>query len=129
MNIIIIVSFGIISAVLSLVLKQYKPEYSMFISLASGILIFVSVIAAIEPIIGYISELTENAGLSGIYAEILLKSLAVCYLTQLACDCCKDAGETAIAGKLQIAGKIAVLLIALPIFKSITEIVTGLIDT
>lgn len=128
MNIIIIVSFGIISAVLSLVLKQYKPEYSMFISLAAGILIFISVIAAIEPIIGYISELTENAGLSGIYAEILLKSLAVCYLTQLACDCCKDAGETAIAGKLQIAGKIAVLLMALPIFKSITEIVTGLID-
>ncbi len=128
MNIIIIVSFGIISAVLSLVLKQYKPEYSMFISLAAGILIFVSVIAAIEPIIGYISELTENAGLSGIYAEILLKSLAVCYLTQLASDCCKDAGENAIAGKLQIAGKIAVLLMALPIFKSITEIVTGLID-
>ena len=128
MNIIIIVSFGIISAVLSLVLKQYKPEYSMFISLAAGILIFISVIAAIEPIIWYISDLTENAGLSGIYAVILLKSLAVCYLTQLACDCCKDAGENAIAGKLQIAGKVAVLLMALPVFKNITEIVTGLID-
>ena len=129
MNIFIIVSFGIISAVLSLVLKQYKPEYSMFISLASGILIFISVIAAINPIIRYITELTENAGLGGMYAEVLLKSLAVCYLTQLASDCCKDAGETAIAGKLQIAGKIAVLIMALPIFKSITEIIMGLIDT
>ena len=129
MNIFIIVSFGIISAVLSLVLKQYKPEYSMFISLASGILIFISVIAAINPIIRYITELTENAGLGVMYAEVLLKSLAVCYLTQLASDCCKDAGETAIAGKLQIAGKIAVLIMALPIFKSITEIITGLIDT
>lgn len=129
MNIFIIVSFGIVAAVLSLVLKQYKPEYSMFISLAAGILIFISVITAIGPIIQYISELTENAGLSGIYAEVLIKSLAVCYLTQLASDCCKDAGETAIAGKLQIAGKIAVLIMALPIFKSITEIVTGLLDT
>lgn len=129
MNIFIIVSFGIIAAVLSLVLKQYKPEYSMFISLAAGILIFISVITAIGPIIQYISELTENAGISGIYAEVLIKSLAVCYLTQLASDCCKDAGETAIAGKLQIAGKIAVLIMALPIFKSITEIVTGLLDT
>ena len=129
MNIFIIVSFGIISAVLSRVLKQYKPEYSMLISLASGILIFISVIAAINPIIRYITELTENAGLGGMYAEVLLKSLAVCYLTQLASDCCKDAGETAIAGKLQIAGKIAVLIMALPIFKSITEIITGLIDT
>ena len=101
----------------------------MFISLASGILIFISVIAAINPIIRYITELTENAGLGGMYAEVLLKSLAVCYLTQLASDCCKDAGETAIAGKLQIAGKIAVLIMALPIFKSITEIITGLIDT
>lgn len=129
MNIFIIVFFGIISAVLSLVLKQYKPEYSMFISLASGLLIFISVIAAINPIIRYITELTENAGLGGMYAEVLLKSLAVCYLTQLASDCCKDAGETAIAGKLQIAGKIAVLIMALPIFKSITESITGLIDT
>ncbi len=129
MNIFIIVSFGIIAAVLSLVLKQYKPEYSMFISLAAGILIFISVITAIGPVIRYISELTENAGISGIYAEVLIKALAVCYLTQLASDCCKDAGETAIAGKLQIAGKIAVLIMALPIFKSITEIVTGLLDT
>lgn len=129
MNIFITVSFGIISVVLSIVLKQYKPEYSMFISLAAGIIIFITLIAALNPIIGYITELTANAGLSGVYAEVLLKSLAVCYLTQLASDCCKDAGETAIAGKLQLAGKTAVLIMALPIFKSITEVVTGLIDT
>ncbi|HBH94303.1 MAG TPA: stage III sporulation protein AC/AD protein family [Ruminococcaceae bacterium] len=129
MNIFITVSFGIISVVLSIVLKQYKPEYSMFISLAAGIIIFITLIAALNPIIGYITELTANAGLSGVYAEVLLKSLAVCYLTQLASDCCKDAGETAIAGKLQLAGKTAVLIMALPIFKRITEVVTGLIDT
>ncbi len=128
MNIVIIVSFGIIAAVLAIVLKQYKPEYSMFISLAAGILIFISVITAIQPIISYISQLTEKAGLDGIYSEVLLKSLAVCYLTQLACDCCRDAGETAIAGKLQISGKVALLIIALPIFKNITEVVTSLIN-
>lgn len=58
---------------------------------------------------------------------MLLKALAICYITQLACDCCKDAGECAIAGKLQIAGKIAILIIALPMFESLAEIVTGLI--
>lgn len=128
MNIVIIASAALIAAVLSMVLKQYKPEYSLFISIAAGVLIFLSVIAVIEPIVSFIGELTERAGLEGVYGEVLIKSLAVCYITQLACDCCKDAGENAIAGKLQIAGKIAVLLIALPMLKSLTEIVAGLIN-
>lgn len=128
MNIVIIASAALIAAVLSMVLKQYKPEYSLFISIAAGVLIFLSVIAVIEPIISFIGELTDRAGLEGVYGEVLIKSLAVCYITQLACDCCKDAGENAIAGKLRIAGKIAVLLIALPMFKSLTEIVAGLIN-
>lgn len=127
MNIMMIASSALIAAVLSVVLKQYKPEYSMFISIAVGILIFLSVIAVIDPILSFIKELTDKAGLDGIYGEVLIKSLAICYITQLACDCCKDAGENAIAGKLQIAGKIAILLIALPMFKGLTEIVTGLI--
>lgn len=128
MNIVIIASIALVAAVLSIVLKQYKPEYSLFISIGTGILIFISVIAVIEPVISYIGELTENAGLDGIYGEVLIKALAVCYITQLACDCCKDAGESAIAGKLNLAGKLAILIISLPMFKSLTEIVTGLID-
>lgn len=128
MNIVITASVALIAAVLSIVLKQYKPEYSLFISIGAGVLIFLSVLAVIEPVLSFIEELTEQAGLEGVYGEVLIKSLAICYITQLACDCCKDAGESAIAGKLQIAGKIAVLLIALPMFKSLTEIVAGLIN-
>ncbi len=128
MNIVIIASTAVIAAVLSVVLKQYKPEYSLFISLGTGILIFLAVIAVIEPVIDYIKELTEGAGLESVFGEVLIKALAVCYITQLACDCCNDAGETAIAGKLQLAGRIAVLILSLPMFKSLTEIVADLID-
>lgn len=128
MNIIVIVSTALIAAVLSLVLKQYKPEYSLFISIVTGVMIFLAVVAVIQPIIDYISQLISDAGLSGVYAEVLLKALAVCYLTQLACDCCKDAGESAIAGKLQLAGRVAIIIISMPMFKSITDIVTGLIN-
>ena len=128
MNIIIIASVALIAAILSLVLKQYKPEYSLFISISAGILIFLSVLAVTRPIMDFINDLTAQTGLSGIYAEVLIKSLAVCYITQLASDCCTDAGETAIAGKLHIAGRMAILLIALPMFKSLTELVTELIN-
>ena len=128
MNIIIIASVALIAAILSLILKQYKPEYSLFISISAGVLIFLSVLAVIRPIMDFINGLTAQTGLDGIYAEVLIKSLAVCYITQLASDCCTDAGETAIAGKLQIAGRIAILLIALPMFNSRTELVTELIN-
>ena len=128
MNIIIIASVALIAAILSLVLKQYKPEYSLFISISAGVLIFLSVLAVTRPIMDFINNLTSQTGLSGVYAEVLIKSLAVCYITQLASDCCTDAGETAIAGKLQIAGKVAILLIALPMFQSLTELVTELIN-
>lgn len=128
MNIFIIISAALTAAVLAMVVKQYKPEYALFISIAAGVMIFISVIAVIDPLVSYIEELTEKAGLEGVYAEVLIKALAICYITQLACDCCKDAGENAIAGKLQIAGKIAILLIALPMFKSLTDIVTELIN-
>ena len=128
MNIIIVASVALIAAILSLVLKQYKPEYSLFISISAGILIFLSVLAVTRPIMDFINNLTSQTGLSGVYAEVLIKSLAVCYITQLASDCCTDAGETEIAGKLQIAGKVAILLIALPMFKSLTELVTELIN-
>ena len=117
MNITMIVSVALIAAILSIILRQYKPEYSLFISIAAGIIILTAVIAVIDPLIGFVTNITDEAGLSGIYAQILIKSLAVCYITQLACDCCKDAGETAIAGKIQLAGKIAILLIALPMFE------------
>jgi stage III sporulation protein AD len=53
--------------------------------------------------------------------------LAVCYLTQLATDACKDAGETAIAGKLELAGKIAIVILSLPLFNSLVNLITGLI--
>ena len=58
---------------------------------------------------------------------VLLKALAVCYITQLASDCCRDSGESAVAGKIEFAGKIAVLLIAVPLFESILGIVKDLI--
>lgn len=128
MNIVIIASTALIACVLSIVLRQYKPEYSLFISIATGILIFLAVFAVIGPLLDFVKSLTEGAGLDGIYAQVLIKSLAVCYITQLACDCCVDSGETAIAGKLRIAGKIAVLLIALPMFEGLVQIVSDLIE-
>lgn len=127
MNIIAITGLGITAAALSAVIRKYNGEYSLFISLAASLLILGAVITALSPLLDLINELTEASGADGGYIAVLLKALAVCYITQLASDCCRDSGESAVAGKIEFAGKIAVLLIAVPLFESILGIVKDLI--
>lgn len=127
MNIIAFVGAGIIGTVLSVVLKQYKPEFSMYITLITGMLMLGAAVSAVKPALDMISSYMEIADPDSEYAEILIKTLAVCYLTQMAGDSCSDAGETSIAAKIALAGKIAVVLIALPLFEKLMEVIKQLL--
>lgn len=126
MDIVAIVGAAIISAAISVLMKQYKPEYSVFISLVAGIIIFVLILNSILPVLNRIRTFFLNANLSNEYTVILFKALGVCFITQIACDTCKDAGESAIASKVEIAGKLAVLLISLPLFEAVLSLVSNL---
>lgn len=127
MDITAIAGIGILSAVLCVIVRQYKPEMALGISAACGVLILIAVITMLSPSVEAIVRLTEAAGLDNGYAAILLKALAVCYITQLSADCCRDAGEAAIAAKIELAGKAAIVVISLPVFTSLAELVTKLI--
>ena len=127
MNIIAFVGAGIIGTVLSVVLKQYKPEFSMYITLITGMLMLGAAVSAVKPAFDMISSYMEIADPDSEYAEILIKTLAVCYLTQMAGESCSDAGETSIAAKIALAGKIAVVLIALPLFEKLMEVIKQLL--
>ncbi len=128
MDITAIAGIGILSAVLCVIVRQYKPDAALGISVACGILIMTAVITMLAPSVAAITELASAAGLDGGYAQVLLKALAVCYLTQLASDSCRDAGESAIASKIELAGKAAIAVISLPVFTSLAELVTDLIN-
>lgn len=128
MNVIALIAIALIATVLSIILKQYKPEYGMFISLIVGVIILGVVIASIEPILATMQNLLSKLNVANEFSQTLIKSLGICYVTQLACDSCRDAGETAIASKLELGGKIAILIIALPMFTKLSEIVLGLIN-
>ncbi|MDR2560041.1 MAG: stage III sporulation protein AC/AD protein family [Oscillospiraceae bacterium] len=127
MNITALVGLGLVAAVLSIILRQYNREFGLYIPLLAGIIILITVIVAMRPALDTVNNLMTAANMNNIYGQTLLKGLAVCYLTQLATDACKDAGETAIAGKLELAGKIAVVILSLPLFNSLVELITGLI--
>ncbi len=129
MNIISLAGTAVISAVLCVVVRQYKPEAALGIGLACGVIILGAVISMLAPSIEAINTLTQAAGIDSEFARVLLKALAVCYVTQLSADCCRDAGESAIASKLELAGRAAILVVSLPVFTSLAELVTKLMGS
>ena len=129
MNIIAIVGFGLIAALLSIVLKQHRPEFGMYISLLAGVIILMTLLRELSPVLDAIYELIEAVSIDVTYGAALLKALGICYVTQVASDTCRDCGETATAGKIEMAGKLAIVLVSLPLFKALTEIVTELLKS
>lgn len=127
MEILSIIGIGIIAAALAVVLRQNQPEYALLVSLAAGLFILLKVVGQAQPVVDQIQSLLSSASLPLEYSTILFKALGICFITQIACDTCKDAGETAISSKVEIAGKIAVLVVSLPLFGQVLTIVSSLI--
>lgn len=122
-----IIGLGIISALVCLLLKQYRPEYALSASIICGVVIFLTVIAQMTPLFDTIRSILEKVEGGNEYTTVIIKSLGVCYVTQLASDTCRDAGERAMAGKIELAGRVAVLILALPMFTALLQIAIGLI--
>ncbi len=127
MSMITIVGIAVLAAAFSVILKQKNPEYALALSLTAGVLILAMIISAAQPLFDRMHSLLDASGTKADYVQILFKSLGLCFITQIACDACKDLGETAIATKVETAGKIAVLMVSLPLFEEILRIAGQLI--
>lgn len=128
MNLLSIIGIGLITAVICILLRQARPEYAPLLSLAAGAFVLLTLLPDIFEIVARIQGIAQKTSMPGEYAGTLLKALGICFITQIACDTCKDAGETAISAKIEIAGKIAVLIVSLPLFEQILNVVYGLIS-
>ncbi len=127
MNVLAFIGVGITGAVLSVIMKQYRPEFSVYISLLSGMIMLGGIINALAPVVTELMSFAEITDNGFNYGGVLLKTLAVCYLTQTASESCSDAGEKSIATKIDFAGKCAVVIISLPLFKELVRIVKSLL--
>lgn len=128
MDIVKICGFGILAIVLCVVVKRLKPESAFGISLAAGIVIIAAAVSALAPSVSAVTELAGAAGIDGELTMILFKALAICYIVTLSADCARDAGETALGAKLELAGRAAIAAVSLPAFTNLAALVTELIN-
>ena len=123
-----IAAVGLICAVLSLAVRSWRPEFSIYISAASGLVLFAMVYSQLEGIISGVSGLFQKSGSAGVYFPVLLKVIGIAYLTDFSAQFCRDAGENGIASKVEMAGKIFIFYAALPVFTSLIRMLQMLLE-
>lgn len=124
MEIIKIIGIGLISLVIITIVKQYKPEFAVYVSLMAGVLILILAFDKLADIIELLNNLASKTSINGKFITLLIKITGIAILTEFAVSICKDSGETAIANKMDIGGKIMIVAVSVPIISSLLETVT-----
>lgn len=121
MDIIKIIGIGLISLVITIIVKQYKPEFAVYISLIAGVLILMLVFDKLSEVIKLLNNLASKSAINSKFISLLIKITGIAILTEFAVSICKDSGETAIANKMDIGGKIMIIAVSVPIISSLLE--------
>lgn len=127
MDIIKIIAVGIITSFSTLIVKQTKPEISILINLAGCILIVIMIINSLTSVINNFSTIFARTGITSNVLSPILKIVGVGYICEFSSDICSDTGSSSLAEKIVFAGKVIILLLALPIVNKVIDIVVGLL--
>ena len=122
-DIVKIIGIGITSLILIIIIKQYKPEFSIYISIIAGALILLLVLDKLSGIVQLLSNIASKASLNNKFLEILLKITGIAILTEFAVSICKDSGESSIAYTIDLGGKVIIRSMSIPIISSLLETV------
>lgn len=121
MEILQIVGGGLIVAVLIVIIKQQRPEMAMQLSLAFGTIVLLIILGKVAGVIEVLKELTQRANVNQFYLSTILKIIGVAYIAEFGAQVCRDAGEGAVASKVELAAKIMIIVLAVPIVVAIIE--------
>ncbi len=126
MSIYQVVIFAIIAAILAMSIKSERPEFAMLISVAAGVILLIFIVSKISTVINVFSQLTSRTNIDLIYLNNILKIIAIAYITEFGSQICKDVGEGNLASKVELAGKIFILIEAIPIILALLNVVISI---
>jgi len=127
MEVVKIIGVGLIAVIILIIVRQYRPEFTIYISLIAGAIIFFMVLDKLSAIISMLTTLSRKSGINAEYLSILLKITGIAILTEFAVSICKDSGETAIASKVDFGGKIIIISMSVPIISALLELIIDIL--
>ena len=127
MEIFKVLAICLITAAICLVLKQQKSEFALVVSIIACVLVLIFLIKNIIVPITVLSQKIENYGINTDYFKTALKALGIGYVTTFIADSCRDAGQVSLASHAELAGKIAIFILSVPLVLSVIETALGFI--
>ena len=122
-----ILGVAIVTTVLTLILKQYKPEFSLLVSVCGGLIIFALLIDGVKEIVDSMIDIKNISTINVDIISPILKILGVGYITEFTANLAEDSGNKSVATKVVLGGKIAICVVALPIIKLLINAILSLI--
>ncbi|MCR4943070.1 MAG: stage III sporulation protein AD [Clostridium sp.] len=116
-----VVSFILIALFLYIFFKDKRSDLAVLIMLAAGVIVFIFCLSQISEILMFLKSISEKAGIDIVYLGIILKILAIAYIASFASEICKDAGASSLGSKVEFAGKIFILTLAIPILMAVLD--------
>ncbi len=121
-----VIGLALIIVVAVIVVKQTKPELALLVGVAGGVILFFYIIDLLEQVYGVFTYILDSTGLNSELFIVLLKIVGIGYLTEFSANICADSGNNAIASKVMLAGKLIIFVLAIPIIKSLIDIIVGI---
>ncbi len=129
MDIFRIAAIGICGVLISAIVKGYKPEFATYVVIATVLIIFGIVIYKLTSVFEFLGEIYNQISYGKNFFPIIIKVLAVAYIADFTAQICRDSGETAIGGKIELAGKVMIFYLALPVLMAVMDLINKMLPT
>lgn len=118
---------GIVGVLFAVQLKGVRQEYSVYLGLATSVILFFYGIGKLSIVVDTLHYIQNYIQISDVYIKVLLKIIGITYIAEFSSAICKDAGYQAVAGQIEVFGKLVILAVSMPVLEALLETIDGLI--
>ena len=122
MEVIKIVGVSIFAVIMIIILKNYRPEMALVLSIITGIGIMLYAISKMSSVINVLNDLVSKSGVNTDFLLIIIKVIGIAYIVEFGKNVCIDAGQSSIATKLEMAGKVVIVVLTIPLISSLVNV-------
>jgi len=112
---------GVVTVLVALLFRNQKPEYEMLVCVCGGLLIMGFAVGKLGGILRNIRQIQSYVGMEESYYQILIKIIGITYLSEFASDICKDTGHAAVGTFVELAGKLSIMAVSMPIILALLD--------
>lgn len=128
MNLIAVSFAAVIVVLIAIKIKDMDSGYGVILSMAGCVMVMYFVVSRFRKIADYIDRITAYISVNITYIDVILKMIGLAYVCQFSSDLCRDAGYNAIASQVEMAGKISLILLSMPVLMSVIDLVVKIVE-